>query len=82
MEEDITKNIFHARKVLNRTHKDRKLAWLLGRIKYGIKQYLSQSLALSSKIVFIVETWKLMQKAAGLQEQFSIYKIYILEHAN
>ena len=32
-EEDITRNILHSRKVLNKTHKNRKIAWMLGRIK-------------------------------------------------
>ena len=33
MEEDITRNILHSRRVLNKIHKNRKLAWLYGRGK-------------------------------------------------
>ncbi len=33
MKEDITPNIIHSRKVLGRIHKNRKIAWTVGKAK-------------------------------------------------
>ena len=80
MEEDITRNILHSRKVLNRIHKNRKIAWLMGRVKDIISQFLGQCTTLNRKNTLIQGIWEVLQKAAGLKQELSQYKIYILEH--
>ena len=75
MEEDITSNVLHSKKVLNRIHKNRKIAWLMGRLREKIAQYLSQC-------SFLIRVWSMLQQAAGLKQEFSKYKVYILEHAD
>lgn len=80
MEEDITRNILHSRKVLSRIHKNRKVAWLAGRARELISQYLLQCAFLNRKNSLILGIWSSLQKLAGLKQEFSRYKIYILEH--
>jgi len=41
MKEDITPNIMHSRKILNRIHKNRKIAWTFGKVKDYLKKIFS-----------------------------------------
>jgi len=41
MKEDITSNIIHSRKILNRVHENRKIAWAYGKVKDYLKKMLS-----------------------------------------
>lgn len=41
MKEDITSNIMHSRKILNRVHKNRKIAWTYAKMKDSLTQILS-----------------------------------------
>lgn len=82
MKEDITHNITHSRKVLARIHKNRKIAWGIGKIKELINEmYEHENLisnSMRSKTINIVDIWKTLKKISGVKSNVNKYYLYIV----